>query len=498
MPAILKDEMKILLIYPPTGQTVNYNTPTGLLYVGTVLKKKGYTVRLVDCSVEPAYKERLEHEVKDTDILGVYAMSSHLRYLLPELSCLKQINKGMKIVWGGPHAQLFPEKTAESPLADIVVKGEGEEVMLEIVKGYESGKLDLHSVKGIAFEEDGHIYSTPYRDFIDMNTLPVLDWTLIKKEVFDIVKRTIIRVQASRGCPYKCAFCINVVTKNKKMRYREPNHVLDEIEYLYHECKIQRVGFRDEIFMSNRRQVKEIAQGLLERNIKITWLANPRCEYLRESYIDDAYLKLLTDSGCNKLQSGGESGSQRILDLLRKDIKVEDILNFVRRTTKFNIIPLVAFMIGIPTETEEEQLQTVRLIRDILRVNPKALINGPANYRPYPGGELYDMCLKKYNLKMPDSLEGWAKANVLGGTRPPWIKRMYFNQYLWSSVLAATAPRKVIWERIRKNPLKGVGFLLFSIISSLRLRYVYYKFPFEFRLLDWFYRFIRRKVPIFS
>jgi hypothetical protein len=73
MAVIPKDEMKILLIYPPTGQIVDYNTPTGLLYVGTVLKKKGYNVRLVDCSVEPAYKEILEHEVKDTDILGVYA-----------------------------------------------------------------------------------------------------------------------------------------------------------------------------------------------------------------------------------------------------------------------------------------------------------------------------------------------------------------------------------------------------------------------------------------
>ena len=498
MPITQKDGMKILLIYPPTGQITHYNTPTGLLYVGTVLKKSGYDVRLVDCSVEPAYRDILDEEVKDTDIIGIYAMSVHIRYLLPELARLKQINDRVKIVWGGPHALLFPEQTAKSPFADVVVKGEGEEAMLEIVRGYESGKLDLHNILGIAFREDGQVYTTEYRDFIDMDTLPFLDWTLVKKEVFDAVRKSIIRVQASRGCPYKCAFCINVLTKNKKMRYRTAENVLDEIEHLYNEYKIQRVGFRDELFMSNRRQVKAIAEGLIERKIPITWLANPRCEYLKESYIDDDYLKLLAESGCTKLQTGGESGSQRILDLLRKDIKVDDILNFVRRVTKFNMVPLVAFMTGIPTETKQEQLETLRLIRDIRRINPKTTINGPANYRPYPGGELYDLCLKKYGLKMPQSLEEWASAEILGGTRPPWVKRMYFNQYIWSSLLAATAPRQAIRERLQKNPLKGMAFVLFSIVARLRLRFAFYRLPIEFHLLDWYYRYILKKVPNFS
>lgn len=498
MVANLQDKIKILLVYPPTGSIGIYNTPTGLLYIATVLKKNGYNVCLVDCSVESAYRDILEREVKDTDILGVYAMSVHIRYLLPELMRLKTINKRMKIVWGGPHVMLFPEQTAKSPFADIVARCEGEDLMLEIVRGYESGKLDLHKINGITFEEDGRIISTPERDFVDMNALPFLDWSLVKKEVMEVINGTIIRVQASRGCPYRCAFCINVLTKNRKMRYRDPKNVLDEIEYLCREYEVQRVGFRDEIFMSNRQQVKEIAQGILDRGIKITWLANPRVEYLRESYVDDAYLKLLADSGCNKLNCGGESGSQRILDLLRKNIKVGDILNFVKRTKKFNIVPLVAFMTGIPTETEAEQMQTLRLIRDILRIQPKAFINGPADYRPYPGGELYDMCVNKYNLKMPESLEEWAESEILGGARSPWVKRQYFNQYLWTEVRVATYPPQYIWEKIRRNPLKGLAILLLAVISKFRLKCLFYRFPFEFRLLDWYYRFILKTVPDFS
>lgn len=489
---------KTVLVYPPTGSVETYNTPTGLLYIATYLNTHGYPVKLVDCSVEPAYRDILEREVKDADFLGVYAMSVHVRHVLPEIERLKKINPRMKIIWGGPHALLFPEETAKSSLADIVARCEGEELMLEILREYEAGRLDLNKINGICFKDDGRVVTTPDRGFIDMNTLPFLDWSLVKKEVMEVIKNTIIRVQASRGCPYKCTFCINVVTKNRKMRYRDPQHVLDEIEYIYHEYNIKRVGFRDEIFLSNRRQVKAIAEGLLERNIRVTWLANPRVEYLRESYIDDDALKLLTDSGCTKLQGGAESGSQRILDLLRKDITVDDILNFVRRTKKFNIIPVIAFLTGIPTETEKEQLETLRLIREIRRIQPKAWINGPANFRPYPGGELYDMCVKQYGLKMPESLEEWARAEILGGARPPWVRKMYFNQFIWTAVKAAIYPRQFLWEKIRQNLARGLAISCFVLVSKFRLRFLFYRFPIEFRLLDWYYKYILREVPEFS
>ncbi|TBR17895.1 B12-binding domain-containing radical SAM protein [bacterium] len=494
----MKDKIKILLVYPPSSSIGIYNTPTGLLYIATVLKSKGYNVKLVDCSVEPAYEEILKKEIVDADLFGIYAMSMHIKYLMPLLYKLKKINDKFMIVWGGPHATLFPEQTAKSPFADIVVRGEGEEAMLEIVKGYESGRLNLAQIKGVSFKNNGEIVTTADRDFIDLNTLPFIDWSFVKKEVMDVIRRTIIRVQASRGCPYKCAFCINVVSKNKKMRYRTSENVVNEIEHIYKEHKIQRVGFRDELFMSDREQVKRIAEGIISRNIKITWLANARVEYLRESFVDDAYLQLLVKSGCNKLSTGGESGSQRVLDLLRKGCKVEDIVNFVRRTKRNNIIPGVAFMTGIPTETESEQMETLALIRQLLRIEPRTIINGPANFRPYPGGELYEMCVKKYNLKMPDSLEEWANAEILGGAHPPWVNKMFFNEYIWTSVKAASYSGSYIVKKLFPNPLKGLGIFFLMVISKIRLKYLYYRFPFEFKLLDWYHKFIVKKIPEFS
>ncbi len=483
--------MKILLVYPPSGKIGSYNTPTGLLYIGTVLKEKGYNVKLIDCSVEPLYIEILQKEVKDTDILGIYAMSFHIRYILPLLKQLKLLNKRMLIIWGGPHAMLFPEQIVNSPYGDIVCRGEGEEVMLEIARDHKFGKLNLHKVQGIIFKENNRIYKTPFREFIDLNTLPFIDWTLLNKRVMSVVKRSIIRVQASRGCPYRCAFCINKLTNNRTMRYRDPSKVLDEIEYLYKEFGIKRVAFRDEIFLTNRKQVKEIAQGLIDRNINITWIANLRCEFLRERYVDDDYLKLLTDSGCNKLQTGGESGSKRILNLLNKGIEIKDILNFVKRCKKFNFKPSVSFMTGIPTETEKDQRKTFILIREIMRINPGTLIQGPQSYRPYPGGDLYDMCVNQYNLKMPNSLDEWATSELLGGTRPPWVKKIYLNKYLWfSRALATKSFKDILWEQ-RNNLLKALGILLFSLLSKIRLKAVFYKIPIEFLLLDRYYQYFK-------
>ncbi len=187
-----------------------------------------------------------------------------------------------------------------------------------------------------------------------------------------------------------------------------------------------------------------------------------------------------------------------MLKLLNKGITPDDILNFVRRTKKFNIIPVVAFMIGIPTETKEEQVQTLRLIRDILKINPNTLINGPAIYRPYPGGDLYDMCVKKYNLKAPSSLEEWAKSDILGGKRPPWINKIFFYEYLWTSISLATFKSKTIWRHIFKNPIRGLAILILARISKLRLNFLFYKLPFEFLLLHWYHKFIVRNPPTFS
>ena len=207
----------------------------------------------------------------------------------------------------------------------------------------------------------------------------------------------------------------------------------------------------------------------------------------------------MVKSGCDKLQCGGESGSNRILKFLRKGIKVKDIYNFVRRCKKFNITPLVAFMTGLPTETRKEQMETIRVIRDLLIIDPKVNINGPANFRPYPGGELYKFCVENYNLKLPNSLEEWATVKIMGGSRPPWVKRrkLIVNKYLWTSILATKLSLKDI-KKSEPNIIKRIALSFLTILAKIRIRYVFYRFPIEFILMEIYNQYISKTIIEYS
>lgn len=502
---------KIVLLYPPTGSFTDYNTPTGTLYVATYLKQHGYDVTFIDCSVEENYMERVREAVKDALCIGSYCMSVHIKHLIPLLEEVKRINPAIKTVLGGAHPTLFPEQTVTDPLVDFVVIGEGEATMLELVQTLEKSEepfapieTDFSKIKGIAFKNWAGIpIITGQREFMDMDTLPFVDWNLMSEKALESMKTKIGRVQTSRGCPFHCKFCINVVSKNGKMRYRSPKLVVDEIEHLVKTYGVHRIGIRDEVFLLNRQNAKEIAQGIIDRGIKITWLANPHVKFLRESWVDDEYLDLLKRSGCTKLQCGGESGSQRILDMLNKTITPEDILNYVKRAKKHGIISLVAFMTGLPSETRKEQLETLKLIWEILDAAPETFINGAALYRPYPGGELFNQCVKEYGLKMPESFRGWADIETIGGTKPPWVDRLWFDQNLWTHVTFARASKVGYLSEMCKKILEKYGLhyaiaaYFYGKLSHARLKYNLYSLPFEFYALHLLWKW-RGEIPELS
>lgn len=480
---------KVVMLYPPTGNFTDYNTPTGVLYVSTVLKESGYDVRFIDCSVEKNYYVMVLKEVVNALCIGSYCMSIHVQHLIPLLEDVKKANPEIKIVLGGVHPTLFPEQTVADDLIDFVVVGEGEVTMLELVQAIEHGRTDYENIKGIGFKRNGQVITTSQREFIDMDTLPFVDWGMMNKDAVESMVGKIARVQTSRGCYFKCAFCLNVVSKNRKMRYRSPKKVVDEIEHMVKTYGVKRIGVRDEIFLTNRQQAREIAEEIIKRKLNITWLANPHIRFMREAWLDDELLGLMVKSGCNKLQCGGESGSQRILDMLHKTITPQDILNFVERVKKYNIIPLVAFMTSFPTETKAEQLESLRLIWQILEANPQTFINGMAMFRPYPGGELYDRCVQEHGLDMPCTLREWMHIDVVGGKKPPWVDRVWFDQNLWTHVtFARLSHLGQLGEMCKKISKKyglhyAIAAYVYGKLSHFRLKHNYYKFPFEFYVL---------------
>lgn len=191
---------KILILYPPVGYFTDYNTPTGTLYVATVLKEKGYNVKFIDCSIEADYHAKIMNELSDALCVGAYCMSVHIKHLVPLLREIKGIRPDIKVVLGGPHPALFPESTVRDDLVDFVVRGEGEETMLELVEALERGETDFSNIKGICFQQDGRVINTPDREFLDMDSLPFVDWSLMSPVALESMKSSIARLQTSRGC----------------------------------------------------------------------------------------------------------------------------------------------------------------------------------------------------------------------------------------------------------------------------------------------------------
>lgn len=481
---------KVVLFHAPIGHFESYNTPTGILSVASYLQVKGYDVKYIDCSIETDYREMILSELDGALCVGVYAMSGHIKYLLPLLQEIKRVRPYLRVILGGPHATLFASQTAEDELIDFVVRGEGEGTLLELAEAFESNETDFSDIKGITYQQDGKIVSTPDRGFMDMDSLPFVDWSLMSPVALQSMSKQIGRVQSARGCPYRCTFCINVVSKNGAMRYRSPTVVVDEIERMKKDYGVHRIGFRDEIFLTDRQHVREIAEELIRRDLKITWLANPFPRFLRESWVDDEFLGLLARSGCTKLSCGAESGSARVLKMLQKPITPEDIVNFVRRAGKFNITSVVSFMTGLPGETEEEQLETLALIWKLLEIEPGTHINGPALWRPYPGGDLFDKA-QELGLEIPKTFREWVDLETLGGLNPPWVKKVHFNQFEWFHVKHARAANLGQIEETFNDTgwFKSLLRTIYAKVSLFRLKHASYRFLLDFKLLHraWWY-----------
>ena len=177
-------------------------------------------------------------------------------------------------------------------------------------------------------------------------------------------------VHTSRGCPWRCSFCYNVAVHNRSYRVKSPSRVLEEIEYVVKRFNVHHIDFtmEDEFFI-NKKRVREILEGIVERKLNIRWEAFIRFDTL--SRLDDDFMELMVKSGITELSFGAESGSQRILDdIVLKDVKVEQIIEGIERLKRFKIGHLVSFICGFPTESKSDLKKTFKLIERLSKNNP--------------------------------------------------------------------------------------------------------------------------------
>ncbi len=323
-------------------------------------------------------------------------------------------------MWGGIHASILPEQTLENPYVDIVVIGEGEATLLELVTTL-ANHLPLSGVAGIAYRENGQCRLTGLRPFIDLDAQPppaydLIDINLYRRKIFGSDH---VSFNSSRGCAYRCGFCYDSVIHRRVWRAMQPETVVDHFRRLIRDYGISGFNFTDDNLFINMKHAHRVMEAIVQADLKIRiGKLHIRIDAIQK--MDQEFLQLLVRAGVERLTIGVESGNQRILDLIRKDLRVEQVLEVSGKLKPYEIVPVYLFMMGLPTETPQELDQSIRLAQRILRENPRASKSFNI-YMPYPGTELYSLVLQ-LGFKPPQRLEEWSHLNyryVPGES--PWI-----------------------------------------------------------------------------
>ena len=450
---------KILLILPKEDMHSEAivkikSLPFSILCLGTYLINKGHKVKLIDLKFD---KIKITKEmVEEYDFFGFSVMSADVRNALELSRKIKQINPEKQIIWGGVHPSLYPEQCRSEKSIDYAVVGEGEKALLAIVNG--------KAKKGIVKSNE----------FIDIGEISPLRWDLLDIERYtgNFKGNKSLALHTGRGCPFKCAFCINTVI-SQKYRALSAKKILNEMKILKERYGIRHFRLNDENFFVDKKKTRAIVNALKGKDI--TWDAQCRADYFNDDYLGKNYLPLsdLRKSGCILLLIGVESGSQRVLDLLCKGTTVEQNVHAVTECAKNDIVCITSYMCGLPGETKSDLIKTLNQINYLIKVcKGKLAIQGPHPYRPYPGSLLYNK-VKKY-LDEPKTLDGWATRGTFSGFMPiekmDWVK----NPQLFKRInfYGKNAPFSYIPGETRKK-------LIFRWFSRRRFRYHFFNFPFE-------------------
>jgi len=384
--------------------------PLGIGFLLSTLRNAGHKVFFIDNYLYPR-KFWLEGflEKNKIDLVGIYASTICYNGTKEIIEGCEQLRKSGKwngkIAVGGPHTSV-----TDSPLptsVDYVVRGEGEQAILDIVEGnINSGIIEGNIIK------DLDMLPSPAYD-IFMNHTPQYDNSV---NCFKDVP--VFNMNTSRGCPYSCKFCSVQGVWGNKYRLFSAERIIDDIRWLIRDYNIQGVYFREDNFTASLKRVRKFCELILSQNIKIKWLCESRVKPLPKDI-----LSLMAKAGCRWLYLGCESGSQRVLDLINKQISVEDIRNVINWGKELGIKCYTSWVIGVPGESDDDRKETFSLIKEL-----KPFSAGLHVFIGLQGSEFYNEMLASNNYIYKDELgflysKDW---NRLALSIPSYVKEDKF------------------------------------------------------------------------
>jgi anaerobic magnesium-protoporphyrin IX monomethyl ester cyclase len=358
--------------------------PLGLGYLAAVLEKNKYEVDVIDCQALRLSYEAFKREIskRKPNVVGLTATTRTYKSALRIIEISKELDPNCLTVFGGPHITFWDENALrDCQSLDIVVRREGEYTLLELVQRLEAEK-DYHNVQGTTCRKNGKIMRNPDRPFIEnLDQLPFPArhlWPLEQLRKYE----DIFYLTTSRGCVYWCEFCAAVRMFGRRYRMRSPKNVVDEIEFLNKTYNATKFTFCDDAFTVDQPRTEELCKEIKNRELRIKWNCGTRVDMITK----DLLLKMRS-AGCVSVWFGVESGSQHVLNEMRKGISTEQTIRAIGWVRELGLKPVPNVLIGFPGETEESAWRTIKFAEKI-SPDEVAFFNIAT---PLPGTPMFDM-----------------------------------------------------------------------------------------------------------
>ena len=405
---------------------MGYTPPLGIAYIASVLEREGASVRIIDAPIMGLrHRDIVKIVERDKPLLVGATCTTPSYYSAAQvLRGVKSVDEDITTVIGGPHVSFTPVETLrENPQIDYVVIGEGENTALELYKCMSEGG-EAKDIPGIAYRRGKRVKLTQPRPLIrELDSLPFPAWHLLPMDRYRALGMREFPIFTSRGCPYRCIFCVSSLLMGKKYRFRSAKNVVDEMEVLVKKYRIKNIAVLDDTFMLIKRRAKEIAREILERGLEVWWGASSRVDI-----VDYETLREMRRAGCTAIYVGVESGDPRVLRWYRKGITPAQAVKAVETARRAGVGVLASFILGAPIETVDSILNTIRFA---VKLNPDY-----AQFTiltPFPGTWLYQYALKHHMLLTRD----WSKYDTqtpvmrLPYISPAKLKELLIKAYLY-------------------------------------------------------------------
>ncbi len=411
--------MNILLINPIKEESSHPEIlfPLGLGYIARTLMVAGHSIDVLDINANRWTPEEVEDRIRELsfDAAGITSMITDYKQVKWLCSIIKKYHGDRPVIIGGGLPSVVPELVLRETEADIVVIGEGEATITELIDVLGTSG-DLSAVKGIWYRRSGIIHSNPPRELLpSLDDIPFPAWELFPMDIYTSglalgfeapIKN--LNMISSRGCSYRCIYCDHSIF-GYRFRSRSVDNMIEEMKLLKERYGIKAVAFVDDLLILNKKRVYEFCKQMTGNDMNMMWSCNGRV-----NLIDENLLREMKSAGCVLMGYGIESGSQSILTEMNKKTTVDQAKRAIDMTWRSGITPFPYMMIGMPGETEETINETVEFCKEI------GIVEGFGYAAPIPGTPLYDKAWESGKISslkdLVEKWKAWQKAPIVNMT----------------------------------------------------------------------------------